>query len=105
MEVKYRVFKVGNHNDIEKYCGLLIEAGYSYMISADDPDDRMERDISEHIFMCEYESVNEPSWIIACQNRYRDFLIWNNYEYETRFDSKKGMVVVDSVYNIDNIKK
>ena len=97
MKVKYKVLKVENPNDLKGYCDTLVEAGYEYMISQDDPDDRMERDVSQHIYMREYGDAKVPSWIIVSLHRYGHLLIWNNYEYETRFDSEKGMIVVDSI--------
>ena len=97
MKPKYKILRVDNPNDLKEKCDLLIESGYEYMISADDPDDRMERDVSEHIYMREHGDVNEPSWIIVSLNKYGSLLIWNNYQYESRFDSNKGMVVVGSI--------
>ncbi len=95
--MEYKVFKIANPNDLKKQCDLLVNSGYEYLISADEPEYKMEADISSAL-----SRHDEGSWIIVSQRGSFDrFLIWTDYQCEIWL--KKGMVAVDSIYDIDNV--
>jgi len=94
----YKVFKIENPNLIKGYCDMLIDSGYRYMISACDHDKKMEWKIEE-------QAINERiSWICVTQNMLNLFLIWNEFEYKERIN-QEGMILVDNVFEINNVNQ